>query len=208
VVVAVVTLALTAAVVAVGLVVLTGGEDDDPSARPSPSPTRLDKVDLSDLPIARQPFCAALDEGDVEDALGTPVSATGHYDSGDRVRLTAAVRDLSHEYNCTFSGSAGTQARAWVFAEPVTARVATRIAAQARSAKGCRPVQAAPTFGTPTVSTLCQAGGSRVVSLRGLFGDAWLTCQLTAPATEAAPETVRRAEQWCVRVATTVGARP
>ena len=47
------------------------------------------------------------------------------------------------------------------------------------------------------------------VTLRGLFGDAWLTCRLSTPGTVGgATQTVRRAEQWCVRVATTLGARP
>jgi hypothetical protein len=48
-----------------------------------------------------------------------------------------------------------------------------------------------------------------VVTRRGLFGDAWLSCQLSAPGpgtTDAV--TVRRAQEWCVRLATTLGARP
>jgi hypothetical protein len=203
-----VALALTAAVVAVALVVLDDDGDPAPAASSSPSPTPLDRVDLSDLPIARQSFCDALDEDHVEDALGTAVSATGHYDSGDRVRLTPTLRDLAHEYGCTFAASTGAQARAWVFAEPVTRQVAAGLVREERSAKGCRPVRSAPTYGTPTLSTLCRTKAGQVVTLRGLFGDAWLTCELTVPGTPDAPETVRRAEQWCVRVATTLGARP
>jgi hypothetical protein len=50
------------------------------------------------------------------------------------------------------------------------------------------------------------------VRLSGLFGDAWLSCELTTPTAAAAGdpvrESVRRAQRWCVDVATSVGARP
>jgi len=46
------------------------------------------------------------------------------------------------------------------------------------------------------------------VTLRGLFGDAWMSCELAVPGRAPASETQRRGEQWCLRVATTLGARP
>lgn len=181
-----------------------------PTASPTPSPTPLASLDLSGLPIARAPACDAIDEGDVEDALGGPVSGTDHYDSGQRVVLAPGLRDVSHEFGCIFRAATGAQARVWVFAEPVSGRVAKTLVRDARSEKGCRPVSSGPTFGTPSATLLCalRKPRSRQVTLRGLFGDAWLSCQLTSPAAGSVAATVRRSEQWCVRVATTLGARP
>jgi hypothetical protein len=206
------------ALMATGAVVFTGLQSREPdrssTARPtptpSPTPTPLASLDLSGLPIQRAPFCDELDQGDVEDALGGPVSGTAHYDSGDRVALAAGLTDVSHEFGCTFDAATGAQARAWVFAEPVTVPVGRSIIAETRSGTGCTVVGKAPTFGTPSVGTLCRTGkpAGQVVTLRGLFGDAWLSCQLSTPGATGADQTVQRAEQWCVRVATTLGARP
>lgn len=181
-----------------------------PTPTPSATPTPLSSLDLSGLPIERAPFCDALDDGDVEDALGGPVSSTAHYDSGDRVALATGLTDVSHEFDCTFDAATGAQARVWVFAEPVTASVGSSIVTETRREPGCTVLGKGPTFGTPSVRTLCRTGkpASQVVTLRGLFGDAWMTCRLSTPGTTGGEQTVQRAEQWCVRVATTLGARP
>jgi hypothetical protein len=176
----------------------------------SPTPTPMTSLDLSGLPIERTEFCSRLDQGDVEDALGGPATGTAHYSSGDRATLAPGVVDVSHEYNCTYDGADGTQARVWVFAEPVTASVGSGIVREARTESGCRPLRKAPRFGTPTIGTICRTTrpAARAVTLSGLFGDAWLSCRLSRPGTGDVVGTVQRAEQWCVRVATTLGARP
>jgi hypothetical protein len=205
-----------AALLVTGVVVWVGlsGRDVAPTADRSPSatptPTPLSSVDLSGLPIERAPFCDRLEEADVEKALGGPVSGTTHYDSGDRVALASGLRDVSHEFDCTYDAALGSQARVWVFAEPVTTTVARTLAREARAEKGCSVLRDAPTYGTPAAATLCRTTGpvGRVVTLRGLFGDAWTTCRLSTPGPSGATGTVERAEQWCVRVATTLGARP
>jgi hypothetical protein len=58
------------------------------------------------------------------------------------------------------------------------------------------------------VATLCHESSPKrnVVTLRGLFGSAWLSCQLTSA--DPASQVEQRATQWCVTVATTLGARP
>lgn len=208
------------ALLVTGGVVYVGVRGDSPdgssgAARPTPSasptaPTPMASLDLSGLPIERADFCGRLDQGDVEDALGGPVSDTAHYGSGDRVALAPGVVDVSHEYDCTYDAADGTQARVWVFAEPVTATVGRGIVREARAEQGCRPLDKAPTFGTPSLGTLCRVAepAARAVTLRGLFGDAWLSCRLSTPGADDALGTVQRAEQWCVRVATTLGARP
>ncbi|MEO5708373.1 MAG: hypothetical protein ABIQ59_00930 [Nocardioidaceae bacterium] len=203
-------LAVTAGVVYAGIRDRPTGDVDAARPSPSPSSTPSSSVDLSQLPIERGSFCDQLDERNVEAALDSPVSDTSHYDSGDRVVLAPGVTDVSHEYDCTFSSADGTEARVWVFAEPVTAAVGRTIVRDARAEKGCTVRPDPPTFGTPSVATACRTTkpAARTVTLRGLFGDAWLSCRLSTPGATAAAETIQRADQWCVRVATTLGARP
>jgi len=198
---------LVAAVVAVVVVTRdgSGGGTRAPAASPGPETD----VDLSALPIARAAFCDRLDAGDVADALDGPVAATRDYGSGERVLLEPGLRDVSHEFGCSYAAANGARARVWVFAEPVARRVATAIARAARGGQGCRSLGASPTFGRPSAHTVCPASRTgRAVTLRGLFGDAWLTCQVSAPASVPRAALVRRSDRWCVRVATTLGTRP
>jgi hypothetical protein len=193
---------------------LLGGSGDGPaptarsSADSSPSADPTGDLDLSGLSIARAPFCDRLDESDVEAALGGPVARTGHYDDGETVRLSSGVTDVSHEHSCTFTAADGTQARVWVFAMPVTRGTARQLVREARRERGCTPQPDSATYGRPGMVTVCRTGTPTVreVTMRGLFGDAWLTCRLSG--TGRAGEVARRGEQWCLRVATTLGARP
>ena len=206
--------------------VLTGGAvyaglraGDDGAASPT-SPaganapgshgTSLADVDLSDLPIERRPFCGRLSQHDVETALSGPVASTAHYDSGDRLTFTPGVTDISHEYGCRYRGESGIAAQVWVFAEPVSATVGRRIVRDASDDPGCSAVAQAPTYGTPGAGTMCttKKPAARAVTLRGLFGDAWLSCRVAVPGGGSAADAVRRTDQFCVRVATTLGARP
>jgi hypothetical protein len=62
------------------------------------------------------------------------------------------------------------------------------------------------------VSTSCrvETPPGRAVTLRGLFGDAWLSCEVSTPSAASVGdprrEAERRAQRWCVSVATSVGA--
>lgn len=165
-------------------------------------------VDLSKLPIRRGPFCTLLDDTSLSTALGAEVSRTAHYDNGDRAQLVPGVTDVSHEYNCSFYAASGAQARAWVFAEPVRRREARALAREGAHASGCRLVDGKATFGRPTSTKACRRHGAAEVTMRGLFGDAWFSCQLTVPGHPGVSRSVRRTERWCVHVAETVGARP
>jgi hypothetical protein len=203
---------VTAGVVYVAIRDRTGGSPaaSDPSVSASTIPSPSSSVDLSRLPIERGEFCDRLDQDDVEDALGAPVSDTRHYGSGDRVTLAPGLTDVSHEYDCTFGASSGAEARVWVFAEPVTVAVGRSILREAARERGCSVRPDPPTFGRPSIGTVCRGTrpAARSVTLRGLFGDAWLSCRLSTPGAAGAVGTAERADQWCVRVATTLGARP
>jgi hypothetical protein len=60
-------------------------------------------------------------------------------------------------------------------------------------------------FGSPALGTLCRTSAATTVTYRGLFGDAWLSCSVAAPAAAKLTDTVltSRAGEWCVQVATT-----
>ena len=173
------------------------------AASPSASPPA---VDLTTVSLPRQPFCDKLPDDGVEQALGGPVASTYHYGDGDRRRITATLTDVAHEYNCTFTAADGTEARAWVFAAPMTRSTATGLVQAASRGQGCGPVARAPAFGNPTVATFCRARKPAAVAttLSGLFGDAWLSCRLSTPGRGGAVATTARAEQWCVQVAGTL----
>lgn len=199
-------LALLAAA-GVGYAALRDPRPDAGGAAPTAAPTPLSELDVSDRPVPRGPFCAALAQDDIEAALGGPVTRTEHYDSGDRATLATGLTDIAHEYNCGYSAASGAQARAWVFAAPVTRSTAEALARES-TGTGCRQSTDGPRFGNPSVTSVCRPGAATVVTLRGLFGSSWLSCQLTTPVAAARPDPVRRAERWCVQVASTVGARP
>jgi hypothetical protein len=201
---------LSGTVVAVGLRGTSDPTDGPPKAPAAVPPTRLHQLDLSGLPITRAPFCGQIDDRAVTAALGAPVAQATSYRSGERAQLAPGLRDIAHENGCRFDATGGEQARAWVFAERVLPSRARRIAAQVARAKGCSRATGTPVFGTPSVALVCRTGrpAATAASLRGLFGDAWLTCQVSSPSTGNEPRTLHRAVRWCVHVAAVLGARP
>ena len=202
-------LALVLLTAGVGYAVVRDPGTGEAGTTPTAAPTPLSEVDVSDRRVPRGPFCAALEQDAIEAALGGPVTRTEHYDSGDRARLASGLTDIAHEYNCGYSAATGTQARAWVFAAPVTRTAALALAREAVGT-GCRQLSDAPGFGSPSAASVCRVGtgSATAVTLRGLFGSSWLSCQLSARRGAGTADLVRRAERWCVQVATTVGSRP
>lgn len=180
-----------------------------PSALPEPD------YDLSGLPVARAPFCRLLDEAAVSRALGSGVLRTAHYRNGDRVEIVPGVVDVAAEHNCTFEGLSPARARAWVFARPVARREAQRLARAQSGQRDCSfpdPFD----FGTPDLTSVCRVAAPEPalrVTAAGLFGDAWLSCELTLPRGQERRAVRERqvlaaAEQWCVGVVSALGARP
>ena len=176
-------------------------DDSTPTREAAPyEGTDLVDFDTSAAVVQRAPFCDLLPDEAVTEALGADAEPTT-YANGEESEVLPGG-DVSHEYGCVFSAgeeSAG-DARAWVFAPPVTTARAEELV-EATPAKGCRPAGSAPAFGTPSVALVCASGDLRTASFRGLFGDAWLSCSLTLPAGAAGDDLLTRAGRWCVAVA-------
>lgn len=178
---------------------LTGCTGAAPSRSPvapasSAEPTTLASYDAQGARAVRGRFCDRVSPTGIEHALGEAAEHRDSWENGDRVRLPDGTRDRIHEYGCSWTAPDGTRARAWVFAPPVSRARARSLAEETRG-KRCRPVSGQP-FGKPSAAVSCRVGGGeRMVRFAGLFGDGWLTCELTDRAVDVAA-----ASAWCVTV--------
>lgn len=191
---------VTALVVGCGVALQDGHEGRSPVDATS---TPLSSYDTSAVTILRTAFCDRVPEESVEEALGAAPDDAASYGNGDRVRLAPGVRDLAHEYGCSWSTGELT-ASAWVYAPPVPRAVAVGLLREARQTDGCAPVPDAPAYGAPSGGLVCTTQRGTEVSFRGLFGDAWLTCTIRATgvsAGESEDQQVDRTGRWCVAAA-------
>jgi hypothetical protein len=183
-----------------GVLALAGGdEDDDADAGEAPfTTTALADYDTSAATVTRGPFCDAVDDRQVEAALGA-VPDVLEWRNGDELDLTGGGRtDVVHEFGCSWAVQDAGSARAWVFAPPVDASRAARLVKRAQKGTGCQ-AGTGPGFGSPTLSLTCTAQDGTVrASYRGLFGDAWLVCEVEQAA--AGPDPLDVAGRWCVGV--------
>ena len=155
----------------------------------------------STLTVPRAGFCDGVDAREVTAALGEEAADVRGYENGDEVTLADGITDVAHEFGCVWSAADGSEARAWVFAPPVDADRAQDMVRDAGRAAGCQS-SPTPAYGAPSVGLTCTGQGGTRASYRGLFGDAWLTCELTSPDPAVDPAELReRAGAWCVGVA-------
>lgn len=198
--------AVAATSVAVGAGVLTRGGNGD--GRPVSTETVFTTTALADYdtttaPVTRGPFCDAIDDRQVDAALGS-VPDVLEWRNGDKFDLTGnGTEDIVHEFGCSYAVQDVGAARAWVFAPPVDRQQAQQLARSARKAPGCDAV-AGPAFGSPTLALTCTKRDTTRVSYRGLFGDAWLVCDVQR-ASDAGVDLVDVAGRWCVGVLQAAG---
>lgn len=180
-------------------------DEDSPATAPPEPPaytsTPLADFDTSVVAVSRAPFCDRLPEEGVAEALGDEAGRTTSYANGESAEMAPGLEDVAHEYGCRIEGARGAEVRAWLFAPPVTRSRATALVDDAAGRPSCRQPAQAPAYGAPSVALVCPAGDRRWASFRGLFGDAWLSCSLAAPATLDEDELLDRAGRWCVAVA-------
>jgi hypothetical protein len=188
-----------ATVVAVAGGVLALGNADEPAPAPTPfSTTPLSAFDTTGLVATRGPFCDEVDQRQVSAALGAEAEDSSTWQNGDTIDLGNGVQDVGDEFGCRWAGADGTVAQAWVFSTPVGANEAQRLARSAAKGPGCE-AGSGPPFGSPTLSLTCTKDGVVRASYRGLFGDAWLVCEVVRPA-GATWDVTDRAGRWCVAV--------
>ena len=197
-------LGVAALVVAPLLAACSGS--DGATARPSPSPTPISKLDAGAVRLARVEFCDRLPGAAVAAALGGKAWSHDSWRSGDPVPGAGGESgDVGHELGCAWTGADGATARAWVFARPVTSEFATGLVGQAEHQAGCTTATS-PTFGNPALLQTCAASlpnGASRVRRAGLFGDTWLTCELTA---KDVPTLKARTDTWCAAVVSAASA--
>jgi len=190
------------------LVAVLGGsmaactDDEEPVRQVEVNPTQIDEFVATSVSVQREAFCDRVADDAVTAAVGE-VGSTRQHDSGERVRIVPGVRDRVHEYGCTYTGTGGDVARAWVLAPPVTRAQARALVVGVRRTAGCRVLDGHD-FGSPATGALCTTRGRAEASYRGLFGDAWLTCSVTdGGRTKLSREQLlRKAGDWCVQLAT------
>jgi hypothetical protein len=166
---------------------LLSGCDGTPSAdptttAPAPTPTTTPLSSYStpiEATVARALFCDRVSPTAIEHAIGGPPESTNSWVNGDRTPTGQTGR----EYGCTWStagSSGGGHASAWVFAPPITRARATTLAGTSPDPT-CHRLSSPslPPFGTPSTAYSCRLdSGATLFHLAGLFGDAWLTCEV------------------------------
>lgn len=188
-----------------GLLSGCSGDDRDAGGPGGPAPAPPADVALADLAdqalvVRRQAFCEAVADEAVGTALGGAPDDAEAYGNGEVAPLTGSLRDVSHEYGCTWRTDDRATARAWLFAPPVTPGSAEDLTRGLRDTEGCRPLAGAPAYGDPGAAVVCRTGPVRRVERAGLFGDAWLTCSLTLPRDVRGRELEERSDRWCAAV--------
>jgi hypothetical protein len=186
-------LALVAATVLAGC---DGSSEDAPLTRSAP--TSIAQLDVAGVRLARAPFCDRLTDAAVREAVGGPATSSDAWTNGDPVPTDGSPGQVGHEFGCSWTGADGLTASAWVFARPVSPDFATTVVRGA-GRDGCS-TQPGVGFGSPALVQTCPAtAGLERVRRAGLFGDTWLTCEVTGPASVVHA----RVDRWC---ATTVSA--
>ncbi len=177
-------------------------EQAAPSRTPEPTPApSLADVDTTSLVVSRAGFCGAVPDDAVTAALGGAPTAADAYANGERATLADGVEDVSHEFGCVWAAG-DVEARAWVFAPPVSPADAQALRKAADQQDGCRSGDGAAAFGDPGVALVCRTPAGSVASYRGLFGDAWLACSVTGASRQDASA---KADRWCAAVAVAAG---
>jgi hypothetical protein len=188
-------LVAVACVLASSLLAGCSGSDRTPPAATA-APTPIARLDLARIRVARAQFCDRVPDAAVRRALGGKPEADDTWANGDPVP-NGSPGDVGHEIGCAWTGADGAAARAWVFARPVTADFAGTLVAQAGKQPGCTSA-AASVFGSPALLQTCPVSpGLARVRRAGLFGDTWLTCEVTGA---VATRPRARLDTWCATV--------
>lgn len=165
-----------------------------------PLSTPLSSIDTTLVTVPRTDWCTAVDPTTISTALGAEIDSAQAWRNGDEATLGDRT-DVAHEFGCRWSTADATpvSVATWTFASPVTSERAGAIRAKALKAEGCTEFPSAA-FGNQSLALECSEGKeapTTQVRYQGLFGDAWVTCEVIAPATSPA---LNSADGWCAAV--------
>ena len=181
---------------AVGCLTVAGCSSDDPAAEPTARATPISRLDIGAIRLVRAEFCDRVPDAAVRDALGADLEADESWGNGDPVPGSSGTGDVGHEIGCGWSAADGSAARAWVFARPVSADLAGSLVRQAGRQKGCTAARTREFGSIALLQTCTLPVGTERVRRAGLFGDTWLTCEVTG-----SPDRLHaRADGWCAAV--------
>lgn len=186
---------LLVVILALGLSLLSAcGGKEEPKAAPTPTP--LTEMPVEKIELPRLDFCKLVQPRTIAAALGASGSKLPEgteetfHGNGDEVELSPNQNQRLQELGCDWTLDTES-ASAWIFARAVDEPFAQSIIDSARPQKGCRITGGG--FGTVGLSQECTAAdGATRVRHAGLFGQTWLTCQVTG-----VTDVNARTELWC-----------
>lgn len=181
----------------VAVLLLTSGCLES-GAKPAPAkPTPIGELQTGSMIIPRQAFCEQIPATAVQAAIKGIVDNAREWKNGEEGK----TGDVGQEFGCEWKSADGLEARAWVYARPVTQKFAREVIAKTARRPLCT-AQPPPKFGAPSQLQVCRLGGG-VLRVRhaGLFGDTFLTCEVSEPTADRR-QLRARAGTWCVDVAT------
>jgi hypothetical protein len=201
--------ALGTVALVVGLLLGLGGcgKSAAPTGPKSVAPTPISRLNTDALQLARLSFCDLVPSDAIRNALGGGGAGTEQsWRNGDPTEVENGVTDVVHEYGCSWSRT-GYAASAWLFARSVSKDEAKAIIDKTSRRHGCTATKG-PHFGKPSQRQVCTlANDSHRVRISGLFGDNWLTCQVSGPGGQSADTVGKRANAWCVQIANAANTR-
>ena len=175
---------------------------DEPTSPASTAPTSIDRITAGAVHLARAEFCDRVPASAVRRALGTDPLSDESWANGDPVPGAEGTGsgDVGHEIGCGWAAAGSAAARAWVFARPVDAGLAAQVVSAAGRSRGCTAEETS-VFGSPALLQQCTLAGGLVRERRaGLFGDTWLSCELTSTGSTSDTERRTRLDGWCATV--------
>lgn len=196
-------LGLAMTVLAVALGCGACASSGPPAPPPTPAPTPLARLNTSAMALPRIDFCTLVPSPAVRHALGRARADLTQWGDGDPTEVQGEGRQVVAEHGCAWSAGSAV-ARAWTYAPPVTRSLANAVIAESTAQEQrqrCRDVDGPP-FGRPSLTQVCSEGALRRVRHAGLFGDTWLTCEVSDDAATGAVR--KRAAAWCVDVVNTL----
>lgn len=192
---------LLTAFVVLGALLASGCSGGSPSGTPTAAPTSgsIATLDTAAMRLVRVAFCDLVPTPAVELALGGSARSGQSWGNGQPLPVVTG-HDVAHEFGCAWKGARKRSAQTWVFARTVDATYARALVRASGRAKDCSNKKG-PAFGSPSVTQVCKLdGGVTRVRHAGLFGDTWLSCQVSGRSTTAY-DVRRRTDDWCVSVA-------